>query len=85
MIQRINIEPYLKDIELVVVGGEADLNGRVLNYDWVLDIKRQCYNHRINFTFRQCATNFIKDEQLYHLNTKTLVKQAKKAAINHYF
>ena len=85
LIERVNIEPYLEGVELVVVGGESDPNGRVLNYDWVLDIKRQCYDHQVSFSFRQCATHFIKDDRLYHLYTKTLSSQAKKAAIDHYF
>ena len=85
LIERVNIESYLKGVELVVVGGESDPNGRVLNYDWVLDIKNQCYDHQVSFSFRQCATHFIKDDRLYHLNTKTLSSQAKKAAIDHYF
>ena len=85
LIERVNIESYLKGVELVVVGGESDPNGRVLNYDWVLDIKNQCYDHQVSFSFRQCATHFIKDDRLYHLYTKTLSSQAKKAAIDHYF
>lgn len=83
LIEPINIEQYLDDIELVVVGGESDINGRVLDYNWVLDIRNQCIKHQVNFEFRQCATHFIKDSKLYHIQTKDLCKQARKANIDY--
>ncbi|WP_100065764.1 DUF5131 family protein [Miniphocaeibacter massiliensis] len=82
LIENIEIEKYLDDVELVVVGGESDYNARPLNYDWVLNIRKQCLNKNVNFEFRQCGTNFIKDNKLYKLNTKILCSQAKKANIN---
>lgn len=32
LIEQVNIEKYLDDVELVVVGGESDYNARPLNY-----------------------------------------------------
>lgn len=83
LLEKINIENYLKDIELVVVGGESDKNARTLDYDWVLDIRSQCVKANVNFEFRQCGTNFIKDGKLYKLQVKDLCKQAKLANINY--
>ncbi len=85
LIEAVDISAYLKGIELVVVGGESDRNGRLLDYNWVLAIKEQCLKQNVSFEFRQCATNFVKDEKHYYLQTKSLRSQAKKAAINHYF
>ena len=82
LLEAINIKKYLDDIELVVVGGESDLNARILNYDWVLDIRKQCIEKNVAFEFRQCGTNFIKDNHLYRIKTKDLCAQAKKANIN---
>lgn len=82
LIEKINIQKYLKDIELVVVGGESDKNARILDYEWVLDIRNQCKNEKVSFEFRQCGTHFKKDEELYTLKTKDLCAQAKKANIN---
>lgn len=82
LLERINIEKYLDDIELVVVGGESDKNGRPMDYDWVLDIREQCMRKNVSFEFRQCATHFIKDGREYTIQTKDLCKQAKKANIN---
>lgn len=83
LIEGINIQQYLKNIELVVVGGESDRCARPLNYDWVLSIREQCIETGIHFEFRQCGTHFIKDGKEYLLNVKDLCSQAKKANINY--
>ncbi len=83
LLERIDIEKYLNEIELVVVGGESDRFARPLDYEWVVDIREQCIRKNINFEFRQCGTNFIKDGKPYRLQTKDLCKQAKKANINY--
>lgn len=82
LIEEINIEKYLDNVELVVVGGESDRNARPLNYDWVLSIRDQCITKGVRFEFRQCGTHFIKDGKKYTLNVKILCSQAKKANIN---
>lgn len=82
LIESINIETYLKDVELVVVGGESDSDARPLNYDWVLDLRNQCMRQNVSFNFRQCGTHFIKDSKTYKLAVKDLCSQAKKADIN---
>lgn len=83
LLENIDIEKYLNDIEEVVVGGESDINARFLDYDWVLNIRRQCINKNVSFTFRQCGTNFIKEGRLYKLQTRDLCKQAKLAKIDY--
>ncbi|HPF83748.1 MAG TPA: DUF5131 family protein [Bacilli bacterium] len=83
LLENIEIEKYLDDIELVVVGGESDYNARVLNYDWVLNIRKQCINKNVDFEFRQCGTHFIKDNKEYYLKTFDLCRLAKKANINY--
>lgn len=82
LIEKIDISAYLKDIELVTVGGESDKNARPLDYDWVLDIREQCVAQNVHFEFRQCGTHFIKDGKSYTLNVRDLCSQARKADIN---
>lgn len=84
LLEEIDIEKYLDHIELVVVGGESDYNARPLNYNWVLNIRNQCIRKNVNFEFRQCGTNFIKDNKKYKLQVKDLCKQAKKANIDYH-
>ena len=83
LLEKIDIEKYLDDIELVVVGGESDQYARPLDYDWVLDIRKQCIRKNVDFEFRQCGTHFIKDGKPYKLQTKDLCKQARTANINY--
>ena len=73
----------LDDIELVVVGGESDVNARPFNYDWVLNIREQCIRKNVDFEFRQCGTYTIKDGKQYKIQTKDLCKQAKLANIDY--
>ncbi|MNL37308.1 Phage protein Gp37/Gp68 [compost metagenome] len=82
LLENLNIKNYLDKIELVIVGGESDKNARVLDYNWVTNIQNQCKSRKINFEFRQCGTNFVKDGKMYILKTNELCAQAKKANIN---
>lgn len=82
LLEKIDIEKYLEEVELVVVGGESDKEARPLDYDWVLNIREQCMRKKVPFQFRQCGTHFIKDGKKYTLNTRDLFKQARLADIN---
>lgn len=84
LLEDIDIEKYLEDIELVVVGGESDYNARPFHYDWVLNIREQCMRQNVNFEFRQCGTHFVKDGKQYTLQTRDLCKQAKLANIDYH-
>lgn len=82
LIEKVNIEKYLDNVELVVAGGESDRFARPLNYDWVLNLREQCVRRQVHFEFRQCGTHFIKDGKEYTLNVRDLCSQARKAGIN---
>lgn len=83
LLDEIDIEKYLDDIELVVVGGESDKEARPLDYNWVLKVREECVRKNVNFEFRQCGTYTIKDGKRYKLQTKDLCKQAKLANIDY--
>lgn len=85
LLENIEIEKYLDDIELVVVGGESDPDARPLDYAWVLNIREQCIRKKVDFEFRQCGTYFIKDNKQYKIQTKDLGKQAKLAKIDYHY
>ncbi len=83
LIGPIDMEQYLDDIELVVVGGESDKFGRPTDYAWMLDIREQCIRKNVNFQFRQCSTHFMKDGKNHTIPTRELTKQARLANINY--
>ncbi|MDO5561111.1 MAG: DUF5131 family protein [Oscillospiraceae bacterium] len=82
LIEGVDLKDHLKNIELVVVGGESDYNARPLNYDWVLAVRDKCREAGTHFEFRQCGTYTIKDGKKFTLNVRQLCSQAKKADIN---
>ncbi len=82
LLENIELTQYLNGVELLVAGGESDKDARPLNYDWVLNLRNQCLDNNVDFQFRQCGSNFIKDGTLYKLQVKDLCKQAKKANID---
>ncbi len=82
MLDKMNIENHLKGIEQVVAGGESDRNARVLEYDWILNIREQCIRQNVPFVFRQCGSRFLKDGVLYNIPTRQLCAQARKADIS---
>jgi len=84
MLEEINIEPYLENIELVVVGGEYDRNARPFNYNWVLSVREQCVKHNVSFSLRQLGSNFIKDGKLHKLNYGMLFKYAKELNLDYH-
>lgn len=82
LLERIELSRHLDGVELVAVGGESDRQARPLDYDWVLDLRNQCAAAGTGFQFRQCGTHFMKDGKLYHLQTRDLCAQARKAGID---
>lgn len=82
LLEEIDLTEHLNGVELVVVGGESDQNARALDYEWVLKIRSQCEARKVDFQFRQCGTNFIKDGVSYRLNVRQLCQQARKADID---
>lgn len=82
LLEPIDLSSYLGDVELVMAGGEYHKQGRPMDYQWVIDIRKQCIEQNIPFEFRQCSTHFIKDGVTYQLTYRQLFSQAKKAAIN---
>lgn len=83
LLESIQLSKYLDDsIEQVVVGGESGNFARICNYDWVMEIRRQCIENNISFHFKQTGAKFKKDEILYSIKRPLQHSQAKKADIN---
>ena len=60
----------LQGLDWVIVGGESGQKSREMEKDWVVDIKKQCDNHKVAFFFKQWGgRNKKKNGRL--LNGKT--------------
>ena len=83
MLERIDLSPYLDDcIEEVSASGESGINARPCNYDWILDLRRQCVEKNVPFSFHQTGAHFIKDGRMYNIERKYQISQARKAGID---
>ena len=78
-----HLSPWLgAGIEGVIVGGESGPEARLCDYAWVLDIRRQCLNAGVSFSFKQTGALFRKDGRIYRLPRCLHHAQAKKAGID---
>ena len=83
MLEHMDISAYIdEEIEEVSVSGESGADARPCNYEWVLDIRRQCIEKNVPFRFHQTGAHFIKDGKMYYVKRKYQLSQAAKAGIN---
>lgn len=83
LLERIDLSAYLGDwVESVTVGGESGDQARPCDYDWILEIRRQCIEANVPFRFKQTGAHFIKDGKRYQIKRSLQHSQARKANIN---
>lgn len=83
LLERIDLAPYLTSgVGGVIVGGESGPEARPCDYAWVLDIRKQCAEAGIAFTFKQTGAHFLKDGRVYRIKRALQHQQAKKADID---
>ena len=59
------------------------MEARPCNYDWILDLRRQCVEKDVAFRFHQTGAYFIKDGKTYRVKRGYQLVQAKKAGIDY--
>lgn len=84
LISAIDLSRYLDDtIEEVSVGGESGVGVRICDYDWVLDIRRQCVDADVSFRFHQTGARLMVNGIVYRILRGYQIAQAEKAGINY--
>lgn len=84
LLEKLNISYYLDgSIEEVAVSGESGAQARVCDYEWVLDIRRQCIEADVPFCFHQTGARLLKDGRMYRIKRYFQIAQARKANINY--
>ena len=84
LLELINLEPYLGDVESVIVIGESSKNGRLLDFEWLPDIRWQCINTNTDFIFGKSGAHFLKDGKMHNLGSREQRELAKKIKIDYY-
>ena len=64
----IDLSYYLHGVEHVTVGGETGRDARLCDYDWVLDIRRQCKEAGKTFWFKDTGSLFRKNGEIKRIN-----------------
>lgn len=84
LIEAVDLSPYLDStIEEVSVSGESGNYARPCDYDWILNIRRQCVKADVSFRFHQTGAYFIKYGKMYRIKRGYQLSQAKKANIDY--
>jgi len=84
MLEKMDISAYLNSkIREVATSGESGVEARILDYEWILDIRRQCIEKDIPFCFHQTGAKLLKDGKLYRIHRYHQISQAHKANINY--
>lgn len=84
MLERINLLKYLDPaiIDEVSVGGESGKYARTTDFEWVIDMYKQCLTANVPFCFHQTGSWLIKDGRRYHIPREHQHSQALKAGLN---
>ena len=83
LLEQLDLSAFLGDwVESVTVGGESGDEARTCDYDWILQIRRQCIEANVPFRFKQTGANFVKDGKRYRIQRAIQHSQARKANIN---
>jgi len=78
----VNLSSYLKSIHHVTVNGESGREARLCDYDWVLDIRKQCEEFGITFWFKGTGSLFKHDGIIKKINPYKQGSIAKEFNIN---
>lgn len=80
----LDLTPWLSPaIEEVSVGGESGPEARVLDLEWVTEIRRQCVEADVPFCFHQTGARLLKEGRIYRIRREFQHAQARKAGLDY--
>ena len=84
MLEAVDMSAYIDRIDSVSVGGESGEEARILDFEWVKDIRRQCIEKDVAFHFHQTGARIQVDGRLYEIPRNKQHSQAAKAFKDQY-
>lgn len=84
MLEAIDMSRYIEKIDRVSLGGESGDDARVLDFEWVKDIREQCKKAQVGFYFHQTGARILVDGRLYNIPRNRQHSQARKAFRDQY-
>ena len=82
LLEAIDLTPYLHGVEHVTVGGETGREARECDYDWVLDIRKQCIEAKVTFWFKNTGSFFKRNGAVEKVNPFKQTSMAKELKID---
>ncbi len=82
MLEAIDFHGNLVGIDSVTVGGESGMHARPCNYDWILDVRKQCEEVGVGFHFKQTGGKFVKGNKTYNLSHRVQMEPGKLRSNN---
>lgn len=81
LLERIDFGKYLKSgkLDLISVSGESAPESRICDFEWVDDIRIQCNNYGVPFSFHQTGSRLLYNGKIYKIPYRKEHEQAKKA------
>ena len=79
MLEAVDMSEYIDQLDRVSVGGESGDEARVLDFEWVKDIRAQCKKAQVSFSFHQTGARILVDGKLYQIPRNKQHSQARKA------
>ncbi|MBR3227450.1 MAG: DUF5131 family protein [Erysipelotrichaceae bacterium] len=79
MLGSVDMSEYIDRIDAVMCGGESGPDARILDFEWVRDVKRQCDEHGVVFHFHQTGARLLVNGRLYNIDRRFQHSQARKA------
>ena len=84
MLEQVDLGPYLSagSIGSVSAGGESGPDARPCDFSWVLNLRSQCAENGVAFSYHQTGARLIKDGREYLIPRNRQHEQAKKAGLD---
>ena len=82
LLEAIDLTPYLDGVDHVTVGGETGREARICDYEWVLDLHRQCGEAGKTFWFKNTGSFFRHDGIIERVNPFKQTGKAKQCGID---
>ena len=82
LLEAIDLTPYLDGVDHVTVGGETGREARICDYEWVLDLHRQCGEAGKTFWFKNTGSFFRHDGIIERVNPFKQTGRAKQCGID---
>ena len=82
LLEAIDLTPYLDGVDHVTTGGETGREARLCDYEWVLDLHRQCVEAGKTFWFKNTGSLFRHDGIIERVNPFKQTGRAKQCGID---